>query len=204
MPRKLDVLPPAGVNREPYPGWTPWVYLASGLGFSASVRELVTPKLVAALEMAGAKVFEPFNDNNEGASNAAEQSAYWAYRIGQSDVEAVRRCDAVFCCANGNPPDEGAMVEIGIAIGLRKPVFVFRDDYRTCAKTEAYPLNLMVFTAMPEDGWQAYYYTSMDEIADPQKAFAKWIAGADVRPASLRGSDTHDGSTSNAKRAREP
>ena len=145
------------------------------------------PKLVAAVEAVGCSVFEPFTDNNEGAKNASEQSAYWAYRIGQSDVEAVRRCDAVFCCANMNPPDEGAMVEIGIAIGLRKPVFIFRDDFRTCAKTEDYPLNLMLFTAMPERGWREYYYTSMDEIAAPGKAFARWCGGEDVRPASLRG-----------------
>ena len=57
--RKLDTLPPADVVREPSPGWRPWVYLASGLGFSASQRELVLPKLVAALEAVGCDVFEP-------------------------------------------------------------------------------------------------------------------------------------------------
>ena len=62
---------------------------------ASTVRELVLPKMVAALEAAGVGVFEPFSDNNEGASNASEQSAYWAYRIGQADVEAVRRCEAV-------------------------------------------------------------------------------------------------------------
>lgn len=201
MPRKMDSLPPPDVNREPTPGWRPYVYLASGLGFSSTVRELVLPKMVAALEAAGVGVFEPFSDNNEGASNASEQSAYWAYRIGQADVEAVRRCDAVFCCANGNPPDEGAMVEIGIAIGLRKPVFLYRDDFRTCAKTEAYPLNLMLFTAMPREGWEEFYYTSIAEIADPKKAFAKWVAGADVRPPSLRGDDA--AASSGKKRARD-
>ena len=44
----------------------------------------------------------------------------------------MRRCDAVFCCANDNPPDEGALVELGIAIGLRKATFIYRDDFRTC------------------------------------------------------------------------
>lgn len=76
-------------------------------------------------------VFEPFTDNDEGAKTAATQPPGWAYRIGQADMEAVRRCDAVFCCANMNPPDEGAMVELGAAIGLRKASFIFRDDFRT-------------------------------------------------------------------------
>ena len=184
---KLAALPPADEVRGPAPGWKPWVYLASGLGFSARTRALVLPELVAALEAAGVKVFEPFTDNNEGASNAAEQSAQWAYRIGQNDVEAVRRCDAVFCCANMNPPDEGAMIELGIAIGLRKPTFIFRDDFRTCAKSEDYPLNLMLFTGMPKENWRDYFYTDLAEIGAPHKALARWVGGEDVRPDSLRG-----------------
>ena len=41
------------------------------------------------------------------------------------------------------------MVELGIAIGLRKATFLFRDDFRTCTKTEDYPLNLMLFSGLP-------------------------------------------------------
>jgi hypothetical protein len=104
MSKKLDSLPAADVHRPPTKGWKPWVYLASGMGFSARERALVLPELVAALEAAGAAVFEPFTDNAEGAKTAAEQPSGWAYRIGQADLEAVRRCDAVFCVANGNPP----------------------------------------------------------------------------------------------------
>ena len=39
---------------------------AARLGFSAQQRALVLPALVAALERAGASVFEPFVDNSEG------------------------------------------------------------------------------------------------------------------------------------------
>ena len=184
---KMDSLPPADVVRAPEPGWRPWVYLASGLGFSARERALVLPELVAALEAAGLNVFEPFADNNEGAKSAATQAPGWAHRIGQADVEGVRRCDAVVCCCNGNPPDEGAMVELGIAIGLRKPTFLYRDDFRTCTKTEDYPLNLMCFVGLPQDAWRDYFYASPAELADPKKALARWVAGEDVRSAALRG-----------------
>ena len=60
-------LPAPGAHRSPAPGWRPWVYLASGMGFAAQERALVLPRVVAALEAAGVRVFEPFTDNAEGA-----------------------------------------------------------------------------------------------------------------------------------------
>jgi len=170
-------LPRAEVQRLPSPGWRPWVYLASGLGFSSQQYDRVLPKLVAAIEAAGAQVYEPFTDNPEVNKPAKEQTPGWAYRIGQADIDAVRRCDGLFCWANMNPPDEGAMVELGVAIGLRKKVFLYRDDFRTCAAVEDYPLNLMLFSGMPERGWQDYYYACTSDIADPQKAFRRWCDG---------------------------
>jgi hypothetical protein len=67
------------------------------------------------------------------------------------------------------------MIELGAAIALGKKTFLFRDDFRRCTDSEHYPLNLMVFTGLPENGWQDYYYTSIDEISDPQKALVKWL-----------------------------
>ena len=79
------------------------------------------------------------------------------------------------------------MVELGIAIGLRKPTFVYRDDFRTCTATEEYPLNLMLFSGMPASTWRDYFYTSLEDIASPDKAFARWVSGEDVRPLNWRG-----------------
>ena len=50
---------------------------------------------------------------------------------------------------NGCPPDEGVMIELGMAMALKKPTFLFRDDVRHCTDCEAYPLNLMLFTGLP-------------------------------------------------------
>ena len=41
--------------------------------------------------------------------------------------------------------------------------------------SEAYPLNLMLFTGLPEMGWEAYWYSSAQEIADPDKALSRWL-----------------------------
>ena len=57
------------------------------------------------------------------------------------------------------------------------PVFLFRDDFRRCTDSEGYPLNLMLFTGLPETGWEASWYASIEEIADPGKALARWLGG---------------------------
>ena len=68
------------------------------------------------------------------------------------------------------------MVELGMAIALGKPTFLFRDDFRRATDSEEYPLNLMLFTGMPEEGWRDYYYASVEEITDPDKALARWAS----------------------------
>ena len=70
------------------------------------------------------------------------------------------------------------MVELGMAIALGKTTFLFRDDFRKCTDSEEYPLNLMLFTGMPEKGWEEHYYTSIKEIGDPEKALARWANDA--------------------------
>ena len=66
------------------------------------------------------------------------------------------------------------MVELGMAIALGKPTFLFRDDFRRVVDSEQYPLNLMLFTGLPEEGWQDYFYTSVEEMTSPDKALARW------------------------------
>ena len=51
---------------------------------------------------------------------------------------------------------------------------MFRDDFRRVTDSEQYPLNLMLFTGLAEEGWQDYFYTSVEEITSPEKALARW------------------------------
>ena len=147
------------------------LYLANPYGFSLQQREGPLTALVAALEAMGAEVWEPFARNNQ----IDRAGASWAYEIGQADLRDVREADGLFAVVNGCPPDEGVMVELGLAIAWEKPVFLFRDDFRRCTDSEAYPLNLMLFTGLPEMGWEAYWYSSAQEIADPDKALSRWL-----------------------------
>lgn len=149
------------------------LYLANPYGFSRQQQQLLLPPIIAELEALGAEVWEPFTRNNQ--IDLAQTG--WAYRVAQADYRDVVACDGIFAIVNGTPPDEGVMVELGMAIALKKAVFLFRDDFRRCTDSEEYPLNLMLFTSLPELGWQDYFYTSVEEIKDPQKAIAKWLTG---------------------------
>lgn len=147
------------------------IYLASPYGFSAQQKQHLLPEFVRVLKSLGAEVWEPFERNNQ----IDRTQAGWAYQIGQADLRDVREADAVFAIVNGTPPDEGVMVELGVAIALGKKTFLFRDDFRRCTDSERYPLNLMLFTGLPKRGWQNYYYTSLADIANPDKALARWL-----------------------------
>ena len=149
------------------------IYLANPYGFSAQQKTLLLPLIVAALEELGLEVWEPFQRNNQ--VDFLQEG--WAYRVGQKDFQDVVESDAIFAVVNGIPPDEGVMVELGMAIALGKPTFLFRDDFRNVVESEEYPLNLMLFTGLPEQGWRDYYYTSMEEITSLEKALARWAGG---------------------------
>ena len=149
------------------------IYLANPYGFSAQQKILLLPLIVAALEELGLEVWEPFQRNNQ--VDFLQEG--WAYRVGQKDFQDVVESDAIFAVVNGIPPDEGVMVELGMAIALGKPTFLFRDDFRNVVESEEYPLNLMLFTGLPEQGWRDYYYTSMEEITSPEKALVRWAGG---------------------------
>lgn len=147
------------------------IYLANSYGFSKQQKELLLSPIVKKLESLGAQVWEPFERNNQ----LDFSKPGWAYNIAQADLNDVKNCDGIFAIVNGTPPDEGVMVELGIAIALNKAIFLFRDDFRRCTDSEYYPLNLMLFAGLPELGWEEYYYTSVEGIDSEHKALYKWL-----------------------------
>lgn len=148
------------------------LYLASPYGFSAQQKSGPLSDLVAALDQVGAEVWEPFKRNNDHVDIT---KAGWAFQVGQDDMRDVREADGIFAVVNGCPPDEGVMVELGMAIAWGKPTFLFRDDFRRCTDCEDYPLNLMLYTGLPKHGWQRYCFTRIEQIGDPDKALVPWL-----------------------------
>ena len=155
----------------------PSLYLASPYGFAPQWKEQLLPQFCRALESLGAEVWEPFERNNQ----IDLSKPGWAYQVARADVRDVEQADGFFAIVNGTPPDEGVMVELGIAIALRKPIFLFRDDFRICSDSEDYPLNLMLFAGLPEHSWRKHFYGSIAELADPAKALVCWLRSAGAR-----------------------
>jgi nucleoside 2-deoxyribosyltransferase len=147
------------------------LYLANPYGFSEQQKNCILPLIIKQLERLGAEVWEPFDRNNQ--VDLSETG--WAYKIALADLDDVKKCDGIFAVVNGNPPDEGVMVELGVAIALHKAIFLFRDDFRRCTDSEQYPLNLMIFAGLPQDSWRDFYYTSIEEILSPDKALYQWL-----------------------------
>tara|TARA_B100000579_G_C22778028_1_gene827680 strand:+ start:131 stop:595 length:465 start_codon:yes stop_codon:yes gene_type:complete len=147
------------------------LYLASPYGFSEHWKLKLLPEFIFNLESIGARVWEPFSRN----SNFDRSLPGWAKKVASDNLNDLQKSDGLFAIVNGTPPDEGVMVELGIAIALGKPIFLFRDDFRKCTDSDEYPLNLMIFLGIPFDSWNEYYYTSLDEIDSKNKAIYKWL-----------------------------
>lgn len=147
------------------------LYLASSYGFSKQVSNLLS-EFKEIFEDLNIEVFEPF----ERSMPIINTHKKWAYKVANSNLEGIKRSDCIFAIVNGNPPDEGVMVEIGIATALKKQIFLFRDDFRRCSDSDEYPLNLMIFLGLPKLDWEKYYFNSIEEIYDPKKNFIKWCS----------------------------
>ncbi len=152
------------------------LYLANPYGFATQLKTGPLREIQAALEAIGAEVLEPFE--RVGQIDFAHDG--WAYDVGQKDLNDVKACDGIFAVVNGCPPDEGVMVELGMAIAWNKAIFLFRDDFRRCTDSESYPLNLMLFTGLPRDGWRKHWFESIADISDPEKALMPWLASPDT------------------------
>ncbi len=148
------------------------IYLASPYGFSRQQKEGPLRSLVATLERMGLEVWEPFERNNQIDMSMQDSP----YIVGQADMNDVREADGIFAVVNGVPPDEGVMIELGMAIAWNKKIFLFRDDFRRCTDSTAYPLNLMLFTGFGYEDWKESYYTDIGELCSPDKELARWAA----------------------------
>lgn len=150
------------------------IYLANPYGFSKSAKRFILPKIIDKLKSIGLEVWEPFQRNNQ----IDFENPGWAYEVGQADVSDVKKADGIFAVLNGTPPDEGVMIELGIAIALKKRIFLFKDDFRKCTDSEDYPLNLMIFTSLPKIWWRDFYITSIEDI-QRNKELLSWTKEKD-------------------------
>ena len=145
------------------------LYLASPYGFSKQTKKLLY-EFIDIFEELNIEVYEPF----ERTQHIIQKEGEWAYDLARCNLDDLKKCDCIFAIVNGTPPDEGVMIELGIAIALKKQIFLFRDDFRSCSDSNQYPLNLMLFLGLPRKNWEKYYFESLQDIKSNQKGFVKW------------------------------
>jgi nucleoside 2-deoxyribosyltransferase len=145
------------------------LYLANSYGFSKQTRKLLCD-FINIFNDLDIEVYEPF----ERTQNIFQKEGEWAYDLAKSNFNDLKNCDCIFAIINGSPPDEGVMIELGIAIALKKKIFLFRDDFRNCSDSNQYPLNLMLFLGLPRNNWKKYYFESLKDINSNKKGFVEW------------------------------
>jgi len=146
------------------------LYLANPYGFSKQTKNLL-PEFIKIFQNLNVEVYEPFERTKYLINNRNN----WAYEVAKKNLNDLKSCDCIFAIVNGNPPDEGVMFEIGIATALKKEIFLFRDDFRNCADSDQYPLNLMIFVGLSRENWSRNYFETLEDIKNPKKNFLTWI-----------------------------
>lgn len=126
------------------------IYCAGPL-FNPKEREEMS-HLASALENAGHPVFLPQRDGLEYAElfplflrkgvSAEDSQKILNMAIFSLDVFQITDSDGLLLNMNGRVPDEGAMVEAGIAWAHNKPVVIFRSDSRSLIEGNCNPLVL--------------------------------------------------------------
>ena len=144
------------------------LYLANQYGFSKQTKKLLD-EFINIFNDLNVEVYEPFERTKH-----LLQEDEWAYKLARSNFNDLKKCDCIFAIVNGTPPDEGVMIELGIAIALKKKIFLYRDDFRNCSDSKQYPLNLMLFLGLPKDNWKKYYFESLQDIKSNKKGFVEW------------------------------
>lgn len=108
------------------------IYLAGPL-FSTAEREF-NARLAQLLREKGHEVWLPQD---------YEQRSMTAKQIFDKDVEGVDWAEAVVANMDGPDPDSGTCWECGYAYG-KKPVIVYRTDFREADEPDKAPFNLML------------------------------------------------------------
>ena len=145
------------------------LYLANPYGFSKQTKKLLY-EFIDIFNDLNIDVYEPF----ERTKHIIQREDNWAYDLAERNFQDLKKCDWIFAVVNRNTPYEGVMIELGIAIALKKKIFLFRDDLRNCSDSNQYPLNLMIFLGLPRDNWKKYYFESLSDIISSEKGFVEW------------------------------
>ena len=95
------------------------LYLANPYGFSKQTNKLLN-EFINIFNDLNIEIYEPF----ARTKNIIQNEGNWAYDLAINNYHDLKKCDCIFAIVNGTPPDEGVMIELGIAIALKKEIEV--------------------------------------------------------------------------------
>ncbi|HME54189.1 MAG TPA: nucleoside 2-deoxyribosyltransferase [Candidatus Lokiarchaeia archaeon] len=133
------------------------IYLASGLGFSATTRDAIA-RIKLQLENAGFQVFEPFVDSEDLGEEISrllrEERDFDILKkrlgeinqeIGKRNADAIDEARAIVAVLDGGlDVDSGVAAEIGYGAGRGKKIVGLRTDFRCGGENPGSAVNLQV------------------------------------------------------------
>jgi nucleoside 2-deoxyribosyltransferase len=150
------------------------IYLANPLGFSEAGARFIREVLAPQLTPRGLDIVNPFDLVDPDKVNALvgmaagpERIAAWRafnMEIGQGNVAAIDRCDAMLAVLDGVDVDSGTASEIGYAFAKGKRIVGYRGDFRSAAENEGCVVNLQVEYFIRASG--GTIVAKVDAIAD--------------------------------------
>ena len=140
------------------------IYLAGPL-FSTAERNF-NASLTQKLRERGHEVWLP---------QESEQRSMSAKQIFEKDVAGVDWAEVVVANMDGPDPDSGTCWECGYAF-RKKPVIVYRTDFRDADEADKAPFNLMLTESA--DRCLDLRFTDTPAIADALDEVLKQLAGA--------------------------
>ena len=138
----------------------PKVYLASPLGFSHELKPY-RQRLKARLHQLGYEVFDPWEqpfskEIREASRIEAHDERLAAFtrlaeEIGATNENGIRDCDILLAVLDGLEVDSGCAAEVGFAVGLGKPTYALRTDWRDSGEF-GLPVNLQILHFIETSG----------------------------------------------------
>jgi nucleoside 2-deoxyribosyltransferase len=138
----------------------PKVYLASPLGFSTEYRSYLE-RIKARLTQLGFEIFnpweQPFSREIREASGIADHDerlaafTRLAKEIGAANEDGIRDSDILLAVLDGAEVDSGCAAEVGVAVGLGKPTYALRTDWRDSGEF-GLPVNLQILHFIETSG----------------------------------------------------
>lgn len=142
----------------------PKVYLASPLGFSHEYNPYLA-RIKARLHQLGYEIFDPWEQpfarairEASGIEDYQERIGAFtrlAQQIGAANENGIRESDILLAVLDGTDVDSGTAAEMGFAVGIAKPVFGLRTDWRDSGEF-GLPVNLQILHFIEKSGGKLF------------------------------------------------